>query len=160
MSQVNVLLAMKDSHYQMLLDNFRFNPDGSRVREDLTISQARKLRYHVVGHWRTPLIAGNIYHVLSWTIPLIYQVQNDPSSGLKWVEFLKDKWPNVFIVLGAWLRDGLQLGTVYDEGIITGTPIYPVHSQILKVMPDVAGLPATEPSDVNLIFGWSPRIWV
>jgi len=43
-------------------------------------------------------------------------------------------------------------GDVEEEYVSghTGTPIYPMHPQILKFMPDVDGLPATVVTDVNL----------
>jgi hypothetical protein len=49
----------------------------------------------------------------------------------------------------------------------SGTPTYPIHAQILKIMPDVvtydvngneiSRVDATEPTDVNLLMGQAPR---
>jgi len=38
-----------------------------------------------------------------------------------------------------------------------GTPTYPLHPQLLKFMPDVNELPATELADTNLLMGQPPR---
>lgn len=216
MSNVNILFALKDTHFQALKDNFRFNEDGSRVREDLTVNQAKKLRHHVDGHWPTPTIGGTVYHVISWTIPMIWEDDEDHSLGLKWVNFLDNKWPAAFILIGAWERNGCQLGTsislvengvdvvpvmvpnmvdkqvidveatiadgtqvIYkivqvqegwiDSGetqevphfdeVVEGTPIYPLHPQYMKIMPDVDGQPATVPVQVNKVCGWADRRW-
>lgn len=175
MSDVNVLFALKDSHFELLLDNFRTNPDGTRVRTDLTVAQADKLRNNYHGQW--PLVVlVDTYHVLSFTLPEVYENRNDISAGHKWIEFLLNKWPNVWIVIGCWNRDGSHWGTTLSlvengtdmiEGvevphfdrIITGTPVYPLHPQYMKIMPDVDGQPAVVPVDVSLVCGYAPRRW-
>lgn len=181
MSYVNVLFALKDSHYQLLLDNFRVDQFGNRIRTDLTKTQARKLRHNYTGAWPSPTIGANVYHVLSFTFPEELEDSNDITAGHKWIEFLLTKWPNVWIVVGCWNRNGTQWGTtlvtaVYDDQgneitpeTVIGTPVYPVHPQHMRIMPDdvtydengneVSRTPASAPKDVNLICGWSPRRW-
>jgi hypothetical protein len=43
--------------------------------------------------------------------------------------------------------------------VVEGTPVYPQHPQLIKFMPLVDGLAATELTDVNLKVGQSPRAW-
>ena len=55
-------------------------------------------------------------------------------------------------------------GDVEEEYISgsTGVPLYPVYGGLLKYMPDVGDPPvaATELTDVNLLFGQSPRSFI
>jgi hypothetical protein len=82
-----------------------------------------------------------------------------------------------FIVLGAWMWSGLQLGqaevynVIDDEMVksIEGEPLHPIHPMLLEVMPDdvtydidgnqVGTAPATEYKQVILRSGQKPRRW-
>ena len=166
MSYVNVLFALKDSHYQRLLDNFRLDANGDIVQQppDFTPTERRKLKNHYSGRWPEAAIGVDIYQTLSFTFPMILENQNDITAGHKWIEFLKTKWPDVWTVVGCWERDGEWWGV--DQ---IGSAIYPIHPQHMKIMPDdvvydedgneISRTPAAAPKDVNLVCGWSPRRW-
>ncbi len=171
MRYVNVIFGMKTANVETLKDNFRFNPDGSRVRTDLTVSQAKKLLHHYDGPWPSFTHNATDWSVLTFTFPEELQNPNDITAGHKWIEFLLNKWPGVWIVVGCWKRNGLQWGTNFGEDGVTiiDTPVYPVHPQHMLIMPDdvtyddvgneVSRTPATVPVDVNLVCGWAPRRW-
>jgi hypothetical protein len=58
-------------------------------------------------------------------------------------------YPGDFLPMGAWRT---------DTGAEVGNPVWwPVPAQVVNFMPDIDGLPATEPTDVNLLFGQVPR---
>lgn len=219
MNEVNVLFALKEINYQRLKDNFRYDADDNRIRTDLTVAQADKLRHHYDGTW-PPVVLAQTYRVLMFTFPLVYEQPGNPSAGHKWIEFLLNHpdFPNAWILIGVWNLDGSQWGTqivrtengvdivpkydrvvtpvdkeVFDlEATITnqayttktiqveevsfiengtreiphfdvtveGTPVYPLHPQYMKIMPDVDGQPAIVPIDVCLLSGQAPRRWV
>lgn len=126
MSQVNVLFAVNDDTFQLLKDNFRRDENGDRVRTDLTDAQAKKLRASISGRWKTPTIAGTKYHIFSWYVPreFIGGRGATEQDGLKWVEFLLNKWPNKFQIIGAWNKDGSQFGTKIEQ-VENGTQLVP-----------------------------------
>lgn len=228
---INVLFAVNQDTYEKLRDNFRRDEDGNRLRTDLTDAQAKKLRTSIHSHWKTPTLGGTVYHVASWYVPEIYGDGSRDAvitDGLKWVEFLTNKWPSKFHILGAWNKDGSQFGTTitqvengtdlvdeyqtvevpytvqvldveatiaadspvykdetryrkeqqptgqqieaphFDEAVV-GTPVYPIHAQILKIMPDdvtydangneTSRVPASAPKEVNKMVGWKDRRW-
>lgn len=186
MSQVNVIFAVNETTWGFLKQNFQHDVDGNRLRTDLTDSQARKLRANVHGHWKTPDIGGTTYHVVSWYIPEIYiDDEVGETSGLKWLEFLLTEFPNKFHVIGAWNYDGSQFGTEIASAVmdysnpenpvevtpetVNGTPIYPIHTQYMKIFPDdveydgegneVSRTPASGPKEVNKVAGWADRRW-
>jgi len=69
-----------------------------------------------------------------------------------------------------WVEDrtmsmALQVGTEWTDETqtaTTGTPVYPMHPQILKFMPDVGDppVPATVLADVSLGMGQAPRRFI
>lgn len=71
-----------------------------------------------------------------------------------------------FGITGAWrFDDGRPVGMQWvDPGDhsqgLTGTPWYPTPAQTINFMPDVNGQPATELTDVHLLYGQAPRIFV
>jgi len=90
------------------------------------------------------------------------------------IDYITAEWPTHIIMIGAWHRDGRQAGTQWNEDHtdVTGTPVYPVHAQAWRVMPDVvtyddegvelSRTPATSNADlrdINLLAGQEPRIF-
>ncbi len=54
------------------------------------------------------------------------------------VDWLADNKGSKTKILGAWEYDsGLQYGTELDEGVIIGTPTYPLNSRLLEFMPTI-----------------------
>jgi hypothetical protein len=110
--------------------------------------------------FKSPTLGGTKYFLYSVTF-------NDIGGGgaqklQDALEYLEANYPAQFEVVGAWLWDGRQVGTQWvdpedhSQGT-TGTPLYPIHPQLIQFMPDVGGAPATELADVNLVQGQSPR---
>ena len=71
-----------------------------------------------------------------------------------------------FDIVGAWrFDDGRPVGMQWvdpedhSQGL-TGTPWYPTPAQVINFMPDVDGQPATELTDVHLLYGQAPRVFV
>lgn len=106
--------------------------NGDRLRNDLTDAEARALKSSVVGYWNTPVIAGNVYTIVNWFVPSEYVVAGDPSSGLKWVEKLIDKWPTKIILIGAWNRDGAMFGTTIDK-VENGVDSFEVMNRVVTM---------------------------
>lgn len=115
----------------------------------------------------TPPINGKTYTLFSLYV-------DAPAKAQEAIDHLTTEWPTHFIVLGAWwTRSGLQVGTRYDgEMNILGTPVYPVHPQTWRLMPDLvtydqdgnetSRTPAASNSDlrqINLIAGQANRIF-
>ena len=80
------------------------------------------------------------------------------------LDYLEATYPSQFVIAAAWHWDGRQVGTQYDEGVITGTPTYPIHPKLIDFMPDVWNgddpatySTATQLADVNLLAGQKPR---
>lgn len=122
----------------------------------------------VRGMFNTPTIGGKTYHMIS-----IYL-----EDGTDALARLTAEWPSHFIVIGAWLLDGRQLGTEWEldvdgnrTGNTTGTPTFPVHAHAWRLMPDrvtydpvtgdeVSRTPATSNADlrdINVLAGQAPR---
>lgn len=84
-----------------------------------------------------------------WTLRTVY-VENSPG----WQGRLLQGFPTLRL-LGAWEQDG--------------TRVIPLHPRVLEYMPDdvvfnedrseASRTRPTEPKDVNLGMGWSPRNW-
>jgi len=108
---INIIYAVNQTTWDFLKQNFQYDEEGNRLRTDLTNSQAIKLRTNVHGYWKTPVLAGTTYHVVSWYVPEILVEKGNPDAGLTWVEFLLNKWPGKFHIIGAWNFDGSMFGT-------------------------------------------------
>jgi len=110
----------------------------------------------------------------TWTLYSVY-----PESSMiakRAVDWLAANRTNVFKVVGAWHWDGRQIGTDWEvvegerTGVITGTPTYRIPTaQLLKIMPTIkvyaedgshTETEPTELSDINLLLGQSPRVFV
>ena len=120
MSNVNVLIAVTDATWALLKQNFQWiDPEDrslGRVREDLTLAQAKKMRNNRAGTWKAVSAAGNDYTILSLDIPAEFTVaEGDPK--LVWIEFLLDTWPGKFIVLRAWKKQDRNLSPPYGVEI-------------------------------------------
>jgi hypothetical protein len=65
------------------------------------------------------------------------------------IDAMAATYPTDFLPMGAWRT---------DTGAEVGDPVWwPVPAQVVNFMPDIDGTPATEPTDVNLLFGQVPR---
>lgn len=119
--------------------------------------------------FKTPTIGGKVWHMFS-----VYFADLDGDQAAKLQQaltYLENNYPAQFEVVGAWWWDGRQIGTQWvdenDHSLgTTGTPLYPVHPQVVKFMPDVwdmtdpenpVAVPATQPTDVNLLQGQAQR---
>lgn len=186
MSWVNVILAVNDDTWQRLKDNFTLvDPEDlslGYVQNDLTNAERRKLRGAYRGHWKSPTLGGTVYHAISLYVPAERIGETDQ---LKYVEYLPNKWPNKFIIIGVWNRDGTQWGTykvpaqwdISDPWnpvqtvpeTIAGTPVYPIPAQALQLMPDdviydangqeISRNTATNFKNVHTLSGWKERNW-
>jgi hypothetical protein len=85
------------------------------------------------------------------------------------IDSMASTYPGDFLPMGAWRTDnGYEVGATYsEEGVQTATGWWPVPAQVVNFMPDIIHdsedenpptyTPATEPTDVNLLFGQVPR---
>jgi hypothetical protein len=94
------------------------------------------------------------------------------------IDAMAATYPTDFLPMGAWrTSDGHEVGATYDTfDVQTATGWWPVPAQVVNFIPDVMtdpgtpGVepedppvtpptysPATEPTDVNLLFGQAPR---
>lgn len=178
---INVIIAIETATAIKLRDNFKLvdpqDPSQGYVRNDLNNAQRRKLRTHISGHWKGPTFQGTPYVIVSMYFPNDRVAADDPR--LWWLEKFKQLLPGKEFVLGAWDRTGAQYGTRIIPAVkdytdpenpvlvtpetVTGTPVYPIPNLVLnnpdQIFPDVDGIPATGPSEVNKILGWADRNW-
>jgi len=112
--------------------------------------------------FKVPTIGGNTYHAYS-----IYFKSNVTSVVRTEFDYLAAEYPSQFFILGAWMKDGRQAGVKKDG---TGTPVYPIHANAWRIMPDVVvhdedgnvisttlATSNTDLRDINLLAGQSPR---
>lgn len=188
MSRPIMLIAVAADTFQRLKDNFRLvdptDPTQGYVQNDLTDAQRDKLLSNFLEHWLTPTFQGTVYHIVALQV----SEKIDDNGKLVWVEWLLNKWPSKFILIGVWNRDGTQFGTtrvpaVYDysdpmapvlvtPASISGTPVYPVPAQATpaKIMPPdviydangaiVSSSAASDYKPVFSIFGYSDPVWI
>lgn len=90
--------------------------------------------------FKSPDINGNIYHLYT-----IYFDSEDVQQAADAINYLTTEYPSHIIIGGAWRWNGTQI------------PGYPPHPQLIKLMPDVEGFPATELTDVNIMAGQTER---
>jgi hypothetical protein len=132
-------------------------------RNDMTNAQRKKLRYVYESKFGRATAGGDTYIGLNFYFPdlTVGEKQDPPTDDMKlwWLEKLKELLPGKEFVGGAWYgpthkdkitSDGksVQYGqsitrATYDENgnevtpeLITGTPVYPQHAQLIKLMPD------------------------
>lgn len=119
--------------------------------------------------FKTPTFNSKVWHLYSITFnDLGGQAAQKLQDALA---HLEANYPAQFEVVGVWQWDGRQAGTQWvdpddhSQGT-TGTPLYPIHAQLLNFMPDVwdgvdpeipVYIPATVLTDVNLIQGQTER---
>ena len=110
--------------------------------------------------FKSPTLGGTKYNLFSVTF-------NDVSGGAaqkvqEAFDHLEANYPNQFEVVGAWKWNGQQ---VMDNTASPAVPLYPLHPQLVKFMPDVWSeatspgqyVAATVLTDVNLIQGQAHR---
>jgi hypothetical protein len=91
------------------------------------------------------------------------------------IDAMASTYPSDFLPMGAWRTDnGHEVGATYttpdpeilprEKPVQTATGWWPVPAQVVNFMPDISDgaepptyTPATEPTDVNLLFGQAPR---
>jgi hypothetical protein len=131
MRKVNVIFAVDQTTAQTIRQAFKqYRQDGT-LPFGLTESQMRKLRsLSQADLFKSPVIGGTTYHVLVWRIPDIPVDKDDPSAGLKWLEFILDKWPNKFHLINVTGRDGARYGTTLSR-VENGVDIVPVKTRIV-----------------------------
>lgn len=117
--------------------------------------------------FKRPTVVGKVWHLFS----LNFRGSAKAKDAL---DFIAANRPGHFVIVGAWWWDGRQVGTEWEldqdgvpTGSITGMPMYPIHPQTIKFMPDIveydedgnviSTTPATVVTDVNLIQGQKDR---
>ena len=165
---VNLWLAIRDDAQQALNERLNWNLKEQGIYTGPVPDRAARLfkrmhdRTRVQRLFRTDNVGGRTWTL--WSIYLFYNI-NILSNVQNELDFLVATYPNQLQIVGAWFMDGRQVGTQWaDEEHLTtsGSPIYPIHSRILEIMPDIdeVGTRPTEPSDINLLMGQSPRRFV
>jgi hypothetical protein len=187
MSHIEVILYLELPVAIKLKQNLTRDENGDWIRNDLTNAQRRKLSNAFQDKLNRVTLGADTYVGISLYIPKITVADDDPR--LHWLEKLKELLPGKEFVLGAWetidrnywTSDGKVvmygqeiLRATYDEDgnevtpeLVTGTPIYPLHAQYLKAMPDdvtydedgneTSRTPATEFKQVHKISGHPDR---
>lgn len=93
----------------------------------------------------------------------------DLIAGPEWVERFDEVIPSS-VVAGCWNPDGTQYGQAMDpNGVVTGTPVYPIHPKLLDFMPDDVEYNAdgseksrkrpTKLKQIHKYLGWADRRW-
>lgn len=192
MSQlVNIWLAVPEALATQFADNYvriieTSEPHQPKFwkRNDFSSPEWRAaFRPHDIFFMKVPS-AGPLANrvVLSIYVNMI----RDSNAQVLALEELETALGAAGIILGAWIKDGLQYGqsrtreekdyTDPDNPVlvtpseIIGEPVFPIHPNIMDVMPDDylidedTGLPipgtetpASAPKDVILQAGWKPR---
>ena len=172
MSLANVWLAMSTQARDEFRARRQQGDQYSGPMDDDTYYVLDKMSDQEVvsGLFATPTLGGKTYITFSVYLPGEARVQ-------KAIDYLTERWPGHFIVVGAWFMDGRQAGTQWEldeegerTGNVTGTPIYPIPAQAYRIMPPinvydengdlVSSTPATSNAqlvDVNLLAGQAPR---
>ena len=160
---VNVWIGLRDDAQAAILTRLRWDEETQGPYTGPVTDRQHKLfsymhdRENTQRLFKQATLGGRV-----WTVWSVYF--DLPGNILQLVKAELDQmlvdYPTQFVVTGAWHWDGRQVGTEWtDETQIatTGTPVYPMHPQILKFMPDVDDLPATVVTDVNVGMGQSLR---
>jgi hypothetical protein len=120
--------------------------------------------------FKTVAAGGKVYTLFSLYAEGTTSAQNA-------LDYLQEKWPNHFLVIGCWWMDGRQCGTEWEydasgnlTGGVTGAPLYPIHAQAWKTMPDIVEYDASgneisrvaatsnaDLRDINVLQGQEPR---
>ena len=167
---INVWLTLRDDAQNLI--KIRLNWDEETKGEYVGPVSDRQFKLFQLMHDRATvqrLFRVDRRIIRDWTLWSLYF--NFPTAVLQKVKDELDAltlaFPNRVKIIGAWNWDGRQI----KQG---GTPVYPLHSRILKFMPDViiydindndtlampeevSRTPATVPSDINLGLGQTPR---
>jgi hypothetical protein len=146
---INVWLIIRDDAKQLInaaLNTREEEYQGPVPNKARKIFETMACRAQIQRMFKSPDIGGNAYHLYS-----LYINSDDKQKAKDAIDYLITEYPNHIIIGGAWRWDGTQISD------------YPPHSQLIKMMPDVFDegsqtyIPATELTDINLLFGPSPR---
>lgn len=174
---INVWLALRDDAQALIKTRLSWDEETQGEYTGPVTNRQFKLfkLMHDLGStqklFRVDTVGGR-----DWTLWSVYF--NFKTSVLQKIKDELDdlalNFPNHIKIIGAWHWDSRQAGTQWEldidgnrTGNVTGTPIYPLHSRILKLMPDIvtydidgnviSTVPATVPADINLGLGQIPR---
>lgn len=139
MAYINLWIALSSQGLNEYKDR-RDNPEtysGPMTEKTFKILDHMADGDQVQKMFKTPSIGGKVYNSFS-----LYLEGN--AKVAEAVTDLTTEWPSHFIVVGAWHMDGRQVGTQWEldidgnrTGNVTGDPLYPVHTQAWRIMPDV-----------------------
>ena len=145
---------------------------------------------HGQSEYTGPLVATDeaIFSTLDDVVLIQDMFKIDTTAGSDWflfpiyipepeiddvVDWLADNKGSRTKILGAWEFDlGIQYGTEIEPetGEVIGDPTYPINLRTIEFMPDIierdengniiSTTPATELTDVNLMQGSAPRLFV
>jgi len=160
---INAWIALRGDVYPFIQASLNVGEPISPVKErEYKIFKAMHDRVVVQNMFKIPTIGGNAYYAYS-----IYFKSNVASVAKTELDYLATEYPSQFFILGAWMKDGRQAGIKKDGA---GTPIYPIHANAWRIMPDVivhdedgtvvSTTPATSNADlrdINLLAGQEPR---
>lgn len=163
---INVWMAVSDAAQNVIIEALRWDEESQgQYSGPLTRRQRRLFEYMQDETTRRrlfkkPTLAGTTYNL--WSIDF-----NDDAETLQLVrdeiEGLMAQYPSQIAVLGAWRKDGRQVGASYDQdGNRTSEAAYPLPNFLWRFMPDDAGGNPTATSnadlrDINLLYGQAPR---
>jgi len=164
---INVWLAITDTAEDVILTRLRWDEQvQGEYSGPITERQHRLFRLmadqEVVRKlFKTTTAQGKTWKL--WSISF-----NEDNNALLKIKFELDNlvvlYPGELNIVGAWHRDGRQVGTDWTDETQTatiGTPTYPIPASLIDFMPDIdeAGTRPTSLSDINLVMGQSARIF-
>lgn len=163
---INIWLAISDAAQDVVIESLRWDEESQgEYTGPLSNRQRRLFQYMQDDTTRRRLfkpttLAGTTYNL--WSIDFA-----DDAETLRLVrdelDALMAQYPNQIGILGAWRKDGRQVGASYDEqGNRTSEAAYPIPNWLWRFMPDDAdGNPTASSNadlrDINLLYGQSPR---
>ena len=158
MNYVNVWIALSQQALAEFVDK-KNNPDTYTGQlDDATFTTLSRMVHAGVVQkmFKSPKIGAKTYTLFSLYVEKDQEVRDT-------FDRLAANWPNHFVILGVWHRDGRQHGTQWEldgEGVrtggVTGVPTYPLAVDSWRFMPgdpvDNSGM-----EDINLLAGQEPR---
>lgn len=140
MSTINTFIAVRND----------FNLDGLTARE-------LKVVEHINADARTQMLfRSDTIGPNTWTVWSLYFDNSKYTFQFirDEVEALVTAHSTQLVIAGAWwFDDGRQVGTQVDsEGVVTGTPLYPIHNRLYQAFPDTEGV--TRPTSNAEISTW------
>jgi len=183
MSYVNAMIAIQSNSVETFLDNWRFDTNGDRLRNDFTPFNSGQDNSQTIdvydnsfcivsmetqGYWK---ISNNKQLISIYIADIVEpdwaDLEPDPKDVLTVLHYLREVFPGPFQILEVFKRDGVRHGqtlilpTYDNEGNeidpeeIVGQSTYPAFPQadMLAYMPE--GII----SQLNKILGWNDRRW-